>query len=369
VSQLFDFSSGQFITVGAEGLGSTLEGEQLEPFASLHALKDMLWAVYAQDGEWRLHVSSGFMVRLNGRVTGGGGLKTGDVIDSAPQLFRFVDGDWPGQRNRRLDEQSLASPEDESLALVYRDWALEHGSPIAEALRRPVPRAEQARHLFALAQDVGKGAVDAHFAGAFVRRVVVRNPDLEVAAFVEALSRCAPSNPHVHCVRTVGLSKRDGEQLALMLARAPALIGLTHLEAGHRGAWRLAAVRESDSLVREHHDGVPREGPAGPVMLEIVEWDGWTPVEPLTRQRWLVLENDTSLMPLDEGGVLGPFDARAPVSLLRRDDWVLQVHPSSVPKALQPWWNGEPLFGKRGIGLEERFELVPGLWCRLRPAR
>jgi hypothetical protein len=158
----------------------------------------------------------------------------------------------------------------------------------------------------------------------------------------------------------------------LLLARAPVLAGLKHLEAGHRGAWVLDDFRAADVLGAQPRRvttvASPREGPARPVMLEVVAWDGWTPVEPLTRQRGLVLEADTSLVPLDDGGALSAFDATAPVSLLRRDDWVLQVHPS-VPRALQPSWNGEPLFGKRGVGLEEEFELVPGLQCRLRPAR
>ncbi|MDP3233446.1 MAG: hypothetical protein Q8N26_11765 [Myxococcales bacterium] len=370
--RLVDLSAGTASTFGAPGFGCSLEGEQLEPFASLHALRDMLWAVYEQDGAWRLHVSSGFEVRLNGRVTGGGALQTGDVLDGGQQLLRFVDAEWPGDRLARLDAQTLASAEDDSLALVYRDWALEHGAPIAEALRRPVPRAEQARHLFALARQVASGVIDAHFAGPFVRRVVVRDPDLELTGFVDALSRCARGTPHLHVVRTVGLSNDDGAQLALLLARAPALAGLTHLEAGHRGAWTLADFRDVEVLEtaprRVPTLSSPREGPARPVMLELVEWDGWTPVEPLTRQRWLVLEADTSLVPLDDGGALSAFDASAPVSLLRRDDWVLQVLPS-VPKNLQPSWSGEPLFGKRGVGLDEVFELIPGLRCRLRPAR
>ncbi len=370
--RLFHLSTGAAVTFGAPGFGCTLEGEALEPFASLHSLKDMLWAVYEQDGAWRLHVSSGFEVRLNGRVTGGGSLQTGDVLDGGQALFRFVDADWPGERLARLDAQTLATADDDSLALVYRDWALEHGAPIAEALRRPVPRAEQARHLFALAREVAAGVVDAHFAGPFVRRVLARDPDLELTGFVDALSRCAPATPHLHTVRTLGLSNDDGAQLALLLARAPALVGLTHLEAGHRGAWALDDFRAADALGAQPRRvttvASPREGPARPVMLEVVVWDGWTPVEPLTRQRGLVLEADTSLVPLDDGGALSAFDATAAVSLLRRDDWVLQVQPS-VPKALQPSWNGEPLFGKRGVGLEEVFELIPGLQCRLRPAR
>lgn len=370
--RLLDLSAGTAVTFGAPGFGFTLERGQLEPFESLHSLKDMLWAVYEQDGAWRLHVSSGFEVRLNGRVTGGGPLQTGDVLDGGQQLVRFIDADWPGARLARLDEQTLASSGDDSLALVYRDWALEHGSPIAEALRRPVPRAEQARHLFALARQVSAGVVDANFAGPFVHRVVVRAPDLELIGFVDALSQCASDNPHLHTVRTVGLSNDDGAQLALLLARVPALAGLAQLEAGHRGAWALADFRDADSLEPGQRRVVtiagPREGPARPVMLEVVEWDGWTSVEPLTRQRWLVLEDDVSLVPTDDGGALSRFQPGAPVSLLRRADWVLQVLPS-VPPALQPSWNGEPLHGKRGVGLDEVFELIPGLRCRLRPAR
>jgi len=372
VPRLVDLSSDTGVSFGAPGFGFTLERGQLEPFESLHSLRDMLWAVYEQDGAWRLHVSSGFEVRLNGRVTGGGALQTGDVLDGGQPLFRFVDADWPGARLHRLDEQTLASSDDDSLALVYRDWALEHGSPIAEVLRRPVPRAEQARHLFALAREVSAGVVDAHFAGPFVRRVVVRDPELQLPGFVDALSRCAAKSPHLHTVRAVGLWNDDGAQLALLLARANALAGLTHLEAGHRGAWALADFRDADTLHDEPRRLAtvtsPREGPARPVMLEVVDWDGWTSVEPLTRQRWLVLEADTSLIATDDGAALSAFDASAPVSLLRRDDWVLQVLPS-VPPTLQPSWNGEPLHGKRGVGLEEPFELIPGLRCRLRPAR
>lgn len=370
--RLVDLETGTTSTFEAPGLGSRLDDERLEALGSLHALRDMLWAVYAHEGAWRLHVSRGFEVRLNGRVTGGGGLQTGDVIDGGAGPSRFLDADWPGARHPGLDAQTAARPHDDALALVYRDWALERGAPLAEALRRPVPRAEQARHLFALAPAVAAGVVDAHFAGPSVWRVVVRDPQLELTGFVEALARSAHATPGLRVVRTLGLSMDDGVQLALLLARAPSLQHLERLEAGHRGAWQLDDFRQRDGFEAQARRGArpagPREGPASAVMLEVVSWDGWTHVEPLTGAPGLTLEADVSLVPVGEGAALVPFDASAPVSLRRRDDWLLEVSPS-VSAALQPSWSGEPLRGRRGVGLDEVFELVPGLRCRLRPAR
>ena len=145
----------------APGVGRRLDTAGLEPLESLHALKDMWWAVYQQGGGWRLHVSAGFEVRLDGRVTGGGALERGDVIDDGDGHWRFLDGDWPGVRDAALDARALAFPDDDAVALVYRDWALERGSFIAEALRRPVPRAEQARHLWSLGASIARGLTSA----------------------------------------------------------------------------------------------------------------------------------------------------------------------------------------------------------------
>lgn len=365
--------TGARLDFAAPGSGRRLDTGNLEALESLHGLKDMWWAVYAQERSWRLHVSAGFEVRLDGRVTGGGALEAGDVVDDGDGRWRFLDGEWPGERDEVLDARTAAAPDDDTLALVYRDWALEHGSAIAEALRRPVPRAEQARHLWSLGAAVSRGLIDADFAGPFVRRVVTRQPDLELTGFVGALAHCAPGLPRLEVVRTLGLSTDDGVQLALLLARTPALRGVRALEAGQRGAFWLDDFRQQDEArpgqreVRELRS--PREGPARPVMLEVVEWDGWTVVEPLTSRRALLLEGDVSLISAGEAAAqLGPWRADAPVSLRRWDDWVLDVRPP-VPPALQPRLAGIPAGSAVGLQLGEAFELVPGLGCRLTPVR
>lgn len=354
-------------------MGRRLDTAGLEPLESLHALKDMWWAVYQQGGGWRLHVSAGFEVRLDGRVTGGGALERGDVIDDGDGHWRFLDGDWPGVRDAALDARALAFPDDDAVALVYRDWALERGSFIAEALRRPVPRAEQARHLWSLGASIARGLVDADFAGPFVRRVVTREPGLELVGFVEALARCAPHLPHLEVVRTLGLSTDDGVQLALLLAREPSLQRLRALEAGQRGAFQLDDFRQQDERDPRLRDvsalRSPREGPARAVTLEVVEWDGWTAVEPLTSARAVLLESDVSLISDgDTSAHLVPWRSDAPSSLLRRDDWVLDVS-ASIPPRLQPRRAQVPVTCAIGLAVGEPFELVPGLGCRMTPAR
>lgn len=353
------------------GLGRGLD-HALVPLESLRTLHDVLWAVYEHEGAWRLHVSAGFELRLNGVVTGGGALTNGDVIDDGTERCRFVTTDWPGVSQHDLDAKTLAAPHDDSLALVYRDWLLEHESPLAETLRRPVPPAQQARHLWSLAPRIAAGLVEARFAGPFVQRVTVRDPQLDLVDFVEALDRCAPDHPHLEVVRTVGLSTDDGVQLALLLARTPSLSKLTRLEAGDRGAWQLDDFRRHDQLDPHARDvarfSSPREGPARPVMLEVVSWDGWVSVEPLTASKSLLLDRDISLTPLDEGAVVTTASSSAPVTLLRRDDWVLVV-ARGARSPLLPRWQGRPVRDQLGLALDEEFEIAEGLKCRLTPAR
>ena len=353
------------------GLGRALD-QSLTPLESLRTLHEMLWAVYEHDGAWRLHVSAGFELRLNGVVTGGGALLDGDVIDDGTANYRFVTSAWPGAGKAELDAKTLAAPHDDSLALVYRDWLLEHERPLAEALRRPVPLAEQARHLWSLAPRIATGFVEARFAGPFVQRVTVRDPQLDLVDFVEALSRYAADQPHLDAVRTIGLSTDDGVQLALLLARTPALEKLVRLEAGDRGAWQLDDFRRHDQLDPHARDvarfSSPREGPARPVTLEVVSWDGWTAVEPLTSAKTLLLDRDMFLTPLDEGAVLTSATASAPVGLLRKDDWVLEVTAAARPPLL-PSRLGVPVRGQVGLAVDEVFEIVEGLRCRLTPAR
>lgn len=355
----------------APGLGRALD-QSLAPLESLRTLHDLLWAVYEHDGAWRLHVSAGFELRLNGVVTGGGALISGDVIDDGTERLRFVSSPWPGLGHQQLDARTLAAPHDDALALVYRDWLLEHESALAETLRRPVPLAEQARHLWSLAPRIATGLVEARFAGPFVQRVTVRDPQLDLVDFVEALSRCAADQPYLDVVRTIGLSTDDGVQLALLLARTPALSKLVRLEAGDRGAWQLDDFRRHDQLDPHARDvarfSSPREGPARPVTLEVVSWDGWTAVEPLTSAKALLLDRDMFLTPLDEGATLTSASASATVALLRKDDWVLEVTPSARPPLL-PSRLGLPVRDQLGLALDEVFEIVDGLRCRLTPAR
>ncbi len=369
--RLVGLETGQLIRFEAPGLGRALD-HSLLPLESLRTLQDVLWAVYEHDGAWRLHVSAGFELRLNGVVTGGGALLNGDVIDDGTERFRFVTTDWPGVGLRELDEKTLAAPHDDALALVYRDWLLEHESPLAETLRRPVPPAEQARHLWSLAPRIAAGLVEARFAGPFIQRVTVRDPQLDLVDFVEALDRGALDHPHLDVVRTIGLSTDDGVQLALLLARTPSLSKVTRLEAGDRGAWQLDDFRRHDQLDPHARDvarfSSPREGPARPVMLEVVSWDGWTSVEPLTSTKAVLLDRDISLTPLDEGAVLTPPSSSAPVTLLRRDDWLLVVARGARPPLL-PRWQGAPVRDQLGLALDEVFEIADGLKCRLTPAR
>lgn len=369
--RLVSLDTGQLIRFEAPGLGRAFD-HTLVPLESLRTLHDVLWATYEHDGAWRLHVSAGFELRLDGVVTGGGALINGDVIDDGLARFRFITTDWPGHRHADLDHKTLAAPHDDALALVYRDWLLEHESPLAETLRRPVPPAEQARHLWSLAPRIAAGLVEARFAGPFVQRVTVRDPQLDLVDFVEALERCAADHPHLDVVRTIGLPTDDGVQLALLLARTPALTKVSRLEAGDRGAWQLDDFRRHDQLDPHARDvarfSSPREGPARPVMLEVVSWDGWMSVEPLTSTKALLLDRDSSLTPLDEGAVVTPASSSAPISLLRRDDWVLAVAKSARPPFL-PHWQGLPVRDQLGLALDEEFEIVDGLRCRLTPAR
>lgn len=352
---------GAVVELSGDGVGVRFDSGRLEPLPSLHALEEFAWVVFPLDGTWRLHVSRGVELRRNGGQTGGGALRHGDVLDGA---FRYLDGEWPGRRRDDLDAATLVAPDDDALALVYRDWALLVGSPISESLRRPVPRDEQARHLFSLAREVAAGRVEAQFAGPFVRRVVLRDPSLDLDELVEALAACMPGLKHCTRLRAVGWSASTLEALVKRVTRTAALAGLADVEAGQRGAFSLEALRAPGSL----SEGLPRPapGPAAPAQLELVAWDGWTSVAPLTTERFVRLDGDVSLVAVDDGAALRPFSAQAPVSLLRRDDWVLQVGEGVGP-ALRPSVGGVPFVGRRGLLFREVFELVPGLSCRLRP--
>jgi hypothetical protein len=354
--------------LGAPGAGQPLEGDGLVPLDSLYSLKDMAWAVYLQDGAWRLHVAAGLEVTLNGAVTGGSALVSGDVIDG-DEAWRFVLGAWPGETDAAFDAKTLAAPDDEGLALVYRDVLLERGAPGAEALRRPVPHAEQARHLWPFAREVAQGFVEARFAGPHVRAVVMRRPTFDLVDFAQALSLVAASAPHLRTVRTWGLSTDDGVQLALLLARTPGLERLERLDAGARGAFHLADFRAQDRLEPTERTvraiSSPREGPARPLSLEVVSWDGWTSLEPLTTKQRVTLTETTSLVFHDGGGALLSGDD-GPVRLRRGDDWVLEVS-DRTPDAVTPRLRGLPLRGGFGVGPGDVLELVPGLVCRLGP--
>ncbi len=352
------------------GAGQPLDGSALlEPLESLYALKDFSWAVYLHDGAWRLHVASGLDVSLNGVSTGGGALTTGDVID-ADETWRFVLGDWPGSADEAFDRRVLTAPDDVSLALVYRDWLLEHESPRAEALRRPVPHAEQARHLWPFAKDIAQGFLEARFAGPYVRKVVTRRPSLDLVDFATHLSHAAKEEPHLTVVQTLGLSTDDGAQLALLLARTEGLERLERLESGGRGAFRLEDFRARDREPEGHRTvralSSPREGPARPLTLDLLSWDGWTAVEPLTSTRRFGLEEDTALVLHDDGAALVP-GAEGLVRWRRADDWVLEVS-ERTPDAMTPRLHGRPMRGAFGVGPGDVLELVPGLVCRLGPA-
>lgn len=348
------------------GLGASLDTGALEPLASLHELRDVVWALYEQDGAWRLHVSSGFEVQLNGRRTGGGALQTGDVLEADGRLFRFVAAEWPGLFHAGLDERTAQAPHDDALAVVYRDWALEHGSPIAETLRRPVTREEQARQVPFFASSIAEGAVEAGFAGRFVTRLVSRRPTLDLEDFVDRLAHTAPLAPRLDTVRAVGISSDDSGQLALLLARHPALSQLLRLEVGGRGVFHLEDFRLDAPPAEAHLRHLPRAGPARALQLELVSWDGWTSVEPLTRDGRFVLREAVSLVPLEEGAALVTGEA-GPVVFHRAEDWVLDVRPS-VSARLHPTWAGLPLQGSLGLVPGDVFELVPGVVCRLTPA-
>jgi hypothetical protein len=352
----------------APGAGAPLEGEGLVPLESLYALKDMAWAVYLQDGAWRLHVASGLEVTLNGAPTGGHALTTGDII-GGDDVWRFVVGAWPGATDPSFDEKTHAAPDDEGLALVYRDVLLERGAPLAEALRRPVPITEQARHLWPFARDVARGFVEARFTGPHVRALVTRRPTFDLVDFVQAVTQVAATETHLRVVRTWGLSTDDGVQLALLLARAPGLESLERLEAGARGAFLLADFRQEDRLEaperRVRSIASPREGPARALSLEVVSWDGWTSLEPLTSLRRVTLDQHTSLVFFDGAGAL-TAGTEGPVTLRRDDDWVLEVS-DRTPDSVTPRLRGLPLRGAFGVGPGDVVELVPGLTCRLGP--
>lgn len=339
-------------------VGRRLDTGGLEPFDSLHELREMLWAVYRLEEAHHLHVAHGFEVRLNGRVMGGGPLHTGDVIESGPDWFRFDDLGWPGVRHEAHDALTLERPDDDGVALVYRDWALEHGSAIAEALRRPVPREEQARQLPFLAALVDRGLVEAQFAGPFVRRVVTRQPTLDLEAFTEGLVRSLGDASRLEAIRVVGLSLDDELQLALMVARA--LPRLSRLEAGLRGHWALDDFRHETEVSARQPE--PRRA-MRPTRLVVASWDGWTPVEPLTREGAALLQPSQGLRFSDEGVALVVGDS-AHVSLRFVADWVLQVAPS-VPASMRPRWQGQHVEASLALTLGDEFELVPGLVCRL----
>jgi uncharacterized protein (TIGR02996 family) len=363
-------SAQRVMALAPPGAGQPLDGgDRLEPLESLYALKDFAWAVYLHDGAWRLHVASGLEVALNGVATGGGALATGDVID-AEQTWRFVMADWPGVVDEAFDRRVLATPDDVSLALVYRDWLLEHESPRAEALRRPVPHAEQARHLWPFAKDIAQGFLEARFAGPYVRKLVTRRPSLDLVDFATDLARAAAEHPHLTVVQTLGLSADDGAQLALLLARTDGLERLERLESGARGAFRLEDFRARDREPEGHRDvralSSPREGPARPLTVDLLSWDGWTSVEPLTSTRRFGLEVDTALVLHDDGAALVP-EADGLVRWRRADDWILEVS-ERTPDAMTPRLHGRPMRGAFGVGPGDVLELVPGLVCRLGPA-
>ncbi|MCA2977324.1 MAG: hypothetical protein INH41_03460 [Myxococcaceae bacterium] len=354
--------------IAPPGAGLPLDGGGLEPLASLYQLKDMAWAVYLQDDGWRLHVASGLEVTLNGAPTGGSALVSGDVI-GGDDVWRFTAGPWPGPTDATLDAQTLAAPDDDALALVYRDRLLELGAPLAEALRRPVPRAEQARHLWPFARDVARGFVEARFSGPHVRAVVSRRPQLDLVGFADALGLVAPALPHLTAVKTWGLSADDAVQLALLLSRQPGLERVGRLETGVRGAFDLSDFRARDRLEAPPRAvravASPREGPARPLALQLVAWDGWTALSPLTSEKRVTLDADTALVFHADGGAL-VAGARGDVTLRRADDWVLEVS-ARTPDALTPRLDGLPLRGAFGVGPGDELELVLGLRCRLGP--
>lgn len=361
-AELRSLDDGRTVQLLHAGVGAALDSDVVAPFESLHQLREQEWAVYRDGHSFRLHVSNGFQVELNGVVTGGAALETGDVIHAHSATWRFLDRAWPGQRHAGLDAQTHAAPHDDALAVVYRDWALERASAIASSLSRPVSRAEVARQLFSLAADVARGFVEASFAGPDIWRVTSRMPGLDLEAFVDALVRCRTSLAQLSTVRTVGLPPDDEIQLALLLARCEPLSHLTRLEVGQRGAWALADFRDSDTRAGL---AVPREGLARPVRLVLSKWDGWTSIEPLTREGFVVLNDSIGLVPTGDEVVLGPAFT-APVRLLRGSDWVLHVEPSA-PAHLRARWKDVPLAGSVGLELSEDFELVPGLTCHLSP--
>jgi hypothetical protein len=365
---LLRLSSPLRFALGTPGVGYPLEGGGLTALDSLYALKDMAWAVYLQDGAWRLHVAAGLEVTLNGAPTGGSALVSGDVIGS-DDVWRFVLGEWPGLTDAVFDEKTLEAPDDDALALVYRDVLLERGAPLAEALRRPVPHAEQARHLWPFARDIARGFIEARFAGPHLRAVVTRRPTFDLLDFAHGLGLVAAHAPHLRAVRTWGLPTDDGVQLALLLARTAGLEHLERLEAGARGAFLLEDFRARDRLDAAERTvraiASPREGPARPLSLQVLSWDGWTSLEPLTRQRRVTLDDTTALVFHDGGGALSSGDAGW-VCLRRGDDWVLEV-ADRTPDAVTPRLRGLPLRGAFGVGPGDVLELVPGLLCRLGP--
>jgi hypothetical protein len=349
------------------GIGSVFEDASVRALTSLYDLKDMAWAGYVQGTEWRLHVAAGLEVRLNGLVTGGSALRTGDIIESAGVYFRFIDRDWPGESSARLEAQSKG-PWSDANALVYRDWLLERDSPRAETLRRPVSRAEQARHVWPLSAEVASGLVDVVFEGSGVVEVAIRAPALDGALVLSRLALCVDALPALRTLRVFGLTAAAGWDIAHRLARERLFDSIQALRPGTRGGWwDIAAMRAKR---RSRHDqplvSLEPDDAHRPVMLEVVSWDGWTSVEPLTSTRVMRLDEPVSLAFHDGGGALGEGTC-GDILLKPQGEWLLEVSPR-VPDAFVPRRDGLRVRGTIGLSYEDAFELVPGLVCRISPA-
>ncbi len=356
-AELVDLSTGRHWPIEAPGFGFDFDGTP-RSLESLHELRELAWAIYQSGTGWSLHVAAGVLLRLDGRVTGGGELITGDVVDDGDHLLRFLTTPWPGERNPTLDARTRAAPDDEGLALVYRDWLLERRSPVAEALRRPVPRAEQARHLFTLADAIALGTMEVEFAGPAPTRLVVRDPELELERFVERLAQVCPFVPSLERLRVIGLEADALRALAEAVARAPECRQLHALERDPSESVFLEDLREGSTWRPSDR---PRQ-----FALELISWDGWTSLEPLSsRQRALVIDADLTLDADDLGASLVPHHPGGPVELLRRSALIIHA-ASSAPATLRPRWRGEPIPPALALTGGDELELVPGLRCRVR---
>lgn len=361
-AELVDLEAGRRWPVEAPGFGFTFDGAP-RALESLHELRDLAWAVYQSGTGWSLHVAAGVLLRLDGRVTGGGEVVTGDVLDDGDQLFRFLCEPWPGPRNAALDERTKAAPRDDGLALVYRDWLLERRGPLAEALRRPVPRAEQARHLFPFAAELADGTMELEFAGPAPHRLVVRAPDLDIERFVTRLARGCSAVPSLERLRVIGLEADVVRGLADTLVHTPGCRQLHALERDPTESVFFSDLREGSSWR-------PSDRPRH-LALELISWDGWTSLEPLTSKanasagHAVTIDADLSLEVNDGAAALVPRREGATVDLLRRAALIIRV-ASSTPAELRPRWRGQPMPPLLALTGGDEFELVPGVSCRLR---